>query len=291
MLIHEIAKKCGTTKKTVQYYVEERLILPRVLENGYKDFSEEDMRRLKRIVLYRKLGLGLGEIKGVLEDPRELTAILHQRTLELEREKVKQALLKRIEAGEEPEALEEEIRHIDSNTIIIKKLVELFPGCYGKLISLNFAGYLTGELETEEQLEAFHQIIDFFDNVPDLDLPEELQSYLDEASALYSSVEGEEILDEIFRKKQDAIRDIETFVKNNRESLDAYQKLRQTETFTSSPPFRLMEFLKGFCANSGYYEVFIPAMRRLSPLYDAYYEQMLRANERLIEIYPQYSAL
>ena len=291
MLIHEIAKKCGTTKKTVQYYVEERLILPRVLGNGYKDFSEEDMRRLKRIVLYRKLGLGLGEIKGVLEDPRELTAVLHQRTLELEREKVKQALLKRIEAGEEPEALEEEIRHIDSNTIIIKKLVELFPGCYGKLISLNFAGYLTGELETEEQLEAFHQIIDFFDNVPDLDLPEELQSYLDEASALYSSVEGEEILDEIFRKKQEAIRDIETFVKNNRGSLDAYQKLRQTETFTSSPAFRLMEFLKGFCANSGYYEVFIPAMRRLSPLYDAYYEQMLRANERLIEIYPQYSAL
>ena len=291
MLIHEIAKKCGTTKKTVQYYVEERLILPEVLGNGYKDFSEEDMRRLKRIVLYRKLGLSLGEIKGVLEDPRELTAVLHQRTLELEREKVKQALLKRIEAGEEPEALEEEIRHIDSNTIIIKKLVELFPGCYGKLISLNFAGYLTGELETEEQLEAFHQIIDFFDNVPDLDLPEELQSYLDEASALYSSAEGEEILDEIFRKKQEAIRDIETFVKNNRESLDAYQKLRQTETFTSSPAFRLMEFLKGFCANSGYYEVFIPAMRRLSPLYDAYYEQMLRANERLIEIYPQYSAL
>ena len=46
--------------------------------------------------------------------------------------------------------------------------------------------------------------------------------------------------------------------------------------------------MKSFCANNGYNDIFIPAMRRLSPLYNEYYEQMIRANDKFIEIYPEY---
>ena len=68
MLINEAARKCGITKKAVQYYVEQGLVDPKVLENGYRDFSEEDTKVLKRVVLYRKLGLSIREIRRVLED-------------------------------------------------------------------------------------------------------------------------------------------------------------------------------------------------------------------------------
>ena len=51
------------------------------------------MELLKQIVLYRKLGLSISEIKLVFENQNEITCILHQRTLELEREKAKQELL------------------------------------------------------------------------------------------------------------------------------------------------------------------------------------------------------
>ena len=190
MLINEVAKMCNITKKAVQYYVEEELIVPNVLENGYKDFSEQDATLLKKIVLYRKLGLGVGDIKNILNDSDKLACILHQRTLELEREKAKQKLLKRIENGEKVENLELEINNIGSNTIIINKLLELFPGYYGKFISLNFSRYLTCEIETKEQMEAFYQIITFFDNVPDINLSENLQQYLDEYSLVYSSEDG-----------------------------------------------------------------------------------------------------
>lgn len=139
MLINEIAKSCNITKKAVQYYVEQGLLVPNVLENGYKDFSEQDVEVLKQVVLYRKLGLSISEIKRVLENYNELTYILHQRTLELEREKEKQELLKRLETGEKIENLEQEINNINSNSIIIKKLLELFPSYYGKFISLNFS--------------------------------------------------------------------------------------------------------------------------------------------------------
>ncbi len=58
------------------------------------------MELLKQIVLYRKSGLSISEIKYVLENHKVLTYISHQRTLELEREKVKTELLKKLETGE-----------------------------------------------------------------------------------------------------------------------------------------------------------------------------------------------
>ena len=49
-----------------------------------------------------------------------------------------------------------------------------------------------------------------------------------------------------------------------------------------------MAYMKQVCATNGYYDTFIPAMRQLSPLYNEYYEQMLIANERFAESYPEY---
>lgn len=288
MLINEIAKRCNITKKAVQYYVEQGLIVPKILENGYKDFSEADVELLKQIVLYRKLGLSISEIKRVLENPNEITYILHQRTLELEREKVRQELLKRLEFGEKVENLEQEINNINSNTIIIKKLLELFPSYYGKFISLNFARYLTGTIETQEQMRAFQQIIDFFDNVPDINLPNDLQKYLNQYLDEYASDEGIEKINYILQEKAHAVQDIDEFVKNNKNILDEYQKWKQTDEYKNSPAFRLMEYMKQFCTANGYYDIFIPAMRKLSPLYNEYYEQMLRANDKFIQDYPEY---
>ena len=288
MLINEIAKKCKITKKAVQYYTQQGLIVPAVMENGYHNFSEQDAEILKQVVLYRKLGLSISEIKGVLRNHKELTSILHQRTLELEQEKLKQELLKRIENGEKVENLETEINNINSNAIIVKRLLELFPSYYGKFFALNFSRYLSGKIETEEQKKAFQQIIEFFDNVPDIDLPEDLQQYLDEYLEVYSSEEGTKIISDILQKKDHAMQNIDEFVENHKEILDDYNKLKQTEEFKNSPAFRLMEYMKQFCTNNGYYDVFIPAMRKLSPLYNEYYEQMLKANDEFVRIYPEY---
>lgn len=288
MLINEIAKKCKITKKAVQYYTQQGLIVPVVMENGYHNFSEQDAEILKQVVLYRKLGLSISEIKGVLKNHKELTSILHQRTLELEREKLKQELLKRIENGEKVENLETEINNINSNAIIVKRLLELFPSYYGKFFALNFSRYLSGKIETEEQKKAFQQIIEFFDNVPDINLPEDLQQYLDEYLEVYSSEEGTKIISDILQKKDHAMQNIDEFVENHKEILDDYNKLKQTEEFKNSPAFRLMEYMKQFCTNNGYYDVFIPAMRKLSPLYNEYYEQMLKANDEFVRIYPEY---
>ena len=284
MFINEIAKKYNITKKAVQYYVEQGLLTPQVMENGYNNFSQQDADKLGRIVLYRKLGLGTGEIKRVLADSGELTRILHKRTLELECEKMKKELLKRIEEGENVENLEKEINSIDANTVIIKKLMEMFPNYYGKFIGMNFARFLTGKIETEEQMQAFNQIAEFFDSVPPMEFPQDLQQYLDE----YSFEEDEEKISGILEKRDEAIGNIEDFIKNNKDMLDKYKEIKQTDEFKNSAAFRLAEYMKQLCSANGYYDTFIPAMRKLSPQYNEYYEQLLKANELFLKNYPGY---
>ena len=288
MLINEVAKKCGITKKAVQYYVEQHMVNPNVLENGYKDFAAQDVEIIKRIVLYRRLGLSIPEIKKVLEQNDNVKSILYQRTLDMEKEKIRHSILKKIAEGESVEELSDEINEINSKSIIIKRLLELFPSYYGKFISLNFSRYLTGSIETEEQKDAFQEIIEFFDNVPDMTIPIHLQEYLDQYLELYSGEEGTEKINSILQGKQDAMQDINAFVDDNKEILDAYHNFKQTEEYKSSPAYQFMELMKEFCSSNGYYDVFIPAMRRLSPLYNEYYEQMLRANEEFIKKHPEY---
>ena len=288
MLINELAKSCNITKKAVQYYVEQGLLNPVILENGYRDFSEDDADKLERIVLYRKLDLSITEIKAVFENVDAINGILHQRTLELEKEKIKQEYLKRIAAGEDIQSLEKAIHTLDADTVIIRRLMAMFPSYYGKYISLNFSRYLTGKVETKDQRKAFEEIIEFFDNAPDLELPEDLKQYLDEYLEFYSGEQGTEQITQILENQKKAYQDIDEFVEENKEILDIYQQFKKSEEYKQTPGYRLMEIMKEFCQTTGYYDKFIPAMRRLSPLYNEYYEQMLKANERFAEIYPEY---
>lgn len=288
MLINELAKRCDVTKKAIQYYISKGVITPTILENGYSDFSETDVVVLKKVVLYRRLGLSVPEIKRVLDNQSDVKGILYQRVLELEREKVRQGLLRQLSEGADIEDLACDINDINSKRIIIHRLLDLFPSYYGKFISLNFARYMTGTIETEEQMEAFNEIIEFFDNVPELNIPSDLQEFMDEYLDFYSSEEGVDTINSVIKAKHDAMQDIDAFMKENREKIEEYQRIKQTDEFKNTPTYRLMELMKEFCATSGYYDVFIPAMRRLSPLYNEYYEQMLAANEKFIKEHPEY---
>ena len=113
MLINEVAKKCDVTKKAIQYYVSQEIIMPTILENGYSDFSETDVEILKKVVLYRRLGLSVPEIKRVLENQSDVKGILYQRVLELEREKVRQGLLRQLSEGVDIEDIACDINDIN----------------------------------------------------------------------------------------------------------------------------------------------------------------------------------
>jgi DNA-binding transcriptional MerR regulator len=76
--IGEVAAATGLTVRTLHHYDEIGLLRPsRRSDAGYRLYSDDDVARLYRIVAFRRLGLALDEIGGVLDgagaaDPRAL---------------------------------------------------------------------------------------------------------------------------------------------------------------------------------------------------------------------------
>ena len=105
-----------------------------------------------------------------------------------------------------------------------------------------------------------------------------------------SGEEEPERLRRVLQEQEYALQNLDEFVRNHKKVLDDYQKYRQTEDYQNSPACRLMETMKQICAANGYDDTFIPAMRKLSPLYNEHYEQLLKANEQFTKSYPEYLA-
>lgn len=283
MLIKEVSKETGLTKKAIEYYCEHGLVDPKVLENGYRDFLGEDVEKLKKISLYRKLGLNISDIKAILNNPSFLTDIVHRRSLELDRQQEKQEVLKRLSDGSKLEDVELEINTITAKATILEKLLDMFPSYYGRFFSMNFSYYLNGTIETEEQKQAFEEIIEFLDNTPNLEIPKNLQDYLDEFTDAFSAKN----ITKMIKAKEENIINYEEFIENNKDILNQYIEYKKTDEFKNSPANKLAELTKEFCKTSGYYDKFIPAMRRLSSEYNKYQERLSEVNEKFIKDYPE----
>ena len=80
----EIAKLCGVTVRTVQYYDSRNILVPSQLsEGGRRLYSEEDVRKLKIICFLRELDLPISTIGDLLSEPEPglvISEILHQRS-------------------------------------------------------------------------------------------------------------------------------------------------------------------------------------------------------------------
>ena len=103
MLINEVCKECNLTKKAVEYYTEQGLIQPRITENGYRQFSETDTLKLKRIAVLRGLGFSVPEIRTILENDSRTAIydVLNRKELEIVELQTKQALIKQLaESGD-----------------------------------------------------------------------------------------------------------------------------------------------------------------------------------------------
>lgn len=95
MKINQVELLVGITKKNIRFYEEQGLLSPgRNRENGYRDYNEEDVRKLEQIKLFRKLGLPLEEIR-MMQAGRSTVADSMKRhlvTLKREQENVEHSM-------------------------------------------------------------------------------------------------------------------------------------------------------------------------------------------------------
>ena len=65
----ELAKLCGVTVRTVQYYDARGILVPSELsEGGRRLYSEDDLKRMKIICFLRELGLSIDSIGQLLSE-------------------------------------------------------------------------------------------------------------------------------------------------------------------------------------------------------------------------------
>jgi DNA-binding transcriptional MerR regulator len=75
----ELAKLCGVTVRTVQYYDTRGILIPSELsEGGRRLYSENDLERMKIICFLRELGLPIDSISQLLseDDPGSVISLL-----------------------------------------------------------------------------------------------------------------------------------------------------------------------------------------------------------------------
>ena len=72
--IKEAEEETGITRQNIRFYEKKGLIQPeRNKENDYRQYSEEDIKRLKTIKMLRKLDFPVEDIKEVLEGNTDFT--------------------------------------------------------------------------------------------------------------------------------------------------------------------------------------------------------------------------
>lgn len=76
MQIKEVEQRTGITKANIRFYEKEGLLSPARQENKYREYSEEDIQCLRRVVLLRKLGVPLPEIKEVFDGGKTLQEVI-----------------------------------------------------------------------------------------------------------------------------------------------------------------------------------------------------------------------
>lgn len=283
MLINKACRESKLTKKAIEYYEVQGLIKPRILENGYRDYSSEDAEKLNKIGTLRKLGLSVSEIKVVLKDPKiGLCEVSRKKSLEIEDLKIQQKLIETLEEKRDWEYVRLQLDLLEQKQSILERLLNVFPGYYGKYVSLHFASYLQEPIETLEQQEALEKIITFLDQVNCV-IPRDLQEYLEEVTKNFDVSFHLDMSDNLKR----AFEDTEKYMIDNKEILEQYMAFKESDEYKESPAYKLQELFRKFNQESGYNDIFIPAMKKLSKSYKAYYSTMEEANKIFLKKYPQ----
>ncbi|BET22470.1 TPA: MerR family transcriptional regulator [Streptococcus pyogenes] len=280
MLRNEIQNKTGLTRKAIEYYEEKGLINPQKTENGYRDYSDNDLEVLIKVSLFRKLGISVTEIEDYLSTGiSSLSSVLRRKQHQLDVEEKRKEVLELVVKGESQELINEKIKLIEAEESIYVRLERLFPGYFGQMFFAAYQPFLNESLGKDEE-EAFEKYVDYLDNLPSLQLSKEEQDYIEKISSTFDM----QTLNKVNEDKINAIENVEEWLKENDNAISQYEQYKNSEEYQNSLMKKIQDKLQNFMKDNKYYEIAIPLIRKFSKSYDEYYEKLLRANEIYLDM-------
>lgn len=130
--VHELAELSGVSSRTLHYYDEIGLLTPLRTENNYRTYGFREVERLQQILLYRRLGMQLKEIKRLLDDESfdvEQALLQHLENLQAQQRQTNQLI----------ETINKTLSHMKGERLMEDK--ERFEGFKQQLIAENEEKY------------------------------------------------------------------------------------------------------------------------------------------------------
>lgn len=180
MLMHEVCKEVNVTKKALNYYVMKKLVNPTILPNGYREFSDDDVNQLKRIVLYRQLDMSISSIKSLmqLDEKTALESIYVEMKYEAYIQKKKRdCVMKMIHHQLDKDQIN--AVNMCSKDYVLDELKRAFPGGFGRSITSHFQVFEFELMDNPRRKRAFMDMISYLDQV-ELEVPLVLEKIYDE---------------------------------------------------------------------------------------------------------------
>lgn len=287
MLINQVCKLTGLTKKAIEYYEKQGLLNPETMGNGYRKYTDGEIAALKEIALLRKMGVSIADVKTILASDDKLAALAacknkmtrQMNLLNAQRECISQL----IDSGYNIEGAFAYAAHqLDENRVIRERLAEAFPGNYGLFLSFHFGRFLNEKIDSPEKEAAYGKILEYLDGLADIPFPKEIEDYMAEAGVPWN----DDVMQAMDNGTRAAIDDYDTFLKTKRDIIEMYLEYCKSDAYKSSLGYKMKMLMQDFQKASGYVDVFIESMKILSGEYAEYLDKLHKINDRFLQEYP-----
>lgn len=278
MRLNEVIKQVDLSKRAIKFYEEKGLLKTKRDSNGYRNYTDKDISLLKEISSYRKMGIGLSDIKEILNDKSVLKQILIEKKKEIT---ISQNELEALENFIENNNIEELYDSVDYKTLA-DAIQNSIPGFYGYYFLNHFLPYLQIRIQTKEQQEAYNRLIEFWDNT-NIRIPflMKLNSWilfkLNSKKSLI--VQIEQIDSQIKEMLNPTEEEYEKLKKKVNEGYKLKNSIFYKYSLIGISQRKFMKELQ----NKGYNDIFIPSMIALSPKYKEYHNALMAINKRICD--------
>lgn len=144
MKIKQAAEKSGLTPRNIRFYEESGLIGVGREENGYREYNDQDIIRLKQIRILRELGIGIEDIRSYFRKQVSLNELMKKRKEGLKAQKEDVQLL--LDLCESIEKQNLPLIEYTTNTIesaLKNRANKNSVKKYGKILTSNVSNRLT----------------------------------------------------------------------------------------------------------------------------------------------------
>ena len=272
MLLNEIIKEVGMTKRAVKYYEEKGLLIVNKDNNGYRNYTKQDVDTLKKISVYRKLGIGIKDIQKLLKtDDKSILLHIYQEKLQehvLQDYELK-ALKQFIDDGNADKANE----LLDYQTVE-NAIESLLPGKeWANYFKSHFKPFLNIRLTTPEQKQALQNILEYCDKTT-LKIPFMMEIGMKIANTVSQESRTADEMIAYYRDMN------ENEYNKLKEKVYAGVKMK-TGMMKYHPSFISQRKMQKELQNKGYNDIFLPNLMVLSPKYAEYKKSLDALNNRI----------